>query len=531
MPILLTILNPEKVYTIEIIRKISEFINFSDEKYFILFLLLGSAFLILFLAVFRSFNMYLGIKIAADTLLYLSNEAFQRVMYEKYYFHKNTPANNLSSAIITKCSEISVMALQLANLVNGLIIIFFISIFMLIVNYQITLICYFVFFFIYYIFIKKYKYKVFINSKNISKRTSELYKIVGEMIGNIKNIILDKNYFYYSKNFYNTNLEYMNAAKYNKFITYLPKIIIESFVFLLIILIVIFIFLLDKNTSKHITFLVFFSLCFQRILPLLNQIYVSYSSTASLRGSYEDVFKLINKKINKKIYKKKLNFNNKIEFINVGFKYSENNKNVLTNVNITIYKNDKIGIIGSSGSGKSTFLDLLMGFLIPTEGKILIDNYNLEKNINLWHNNISYSSQNVFIQDCSLDKNISNKANYSEKKLINSLKKAQINDLIQLQKKEIYENTLGEQGKRLSSGQIQRLGIARVFFKDKEVVILDEATNALDSASEKLILNEFYSLKNKTLIICSHKYENLKQCNKIYKIKNGKLYEYNKKNF
>ena len=224
--------------------------------------------------------------------------------------------------------------------------------------------------------------------------------------------------------------------------------------------------------------------------------------------------------------KEKFTFKNKILIHKLSFKYNDNDHYVLKNLNLEINKGEIIGISGKSGSGKSTLLNLICSLLKPSSGSILVDDKLINNFQKEYQTKISYVTQKIYLIDDTIIKNIIfgiDSDNYDYKLFNDCIKKANLEDIIN--RLPLKENTvIGERGMRLSGGQQQRMGIARALYKSSEILILDEATNALDEESEKDILNTIYKLKDRlTIILCSHKKTVLDYCDKIYKIDNGTI--------
>ena len=199
----------------------------------------------------------------------------------------------------------------------------------------------------------------------------------------------------------------------------------------------------------------------------------------------------------------------------------------MQDVNFEIKKGSKIGVIGKTGEGKSTFLDLLMGLLEPQKGAIYIDSCKLSKETcDSWHSKVSHVPQKIFLSDDSFLENIAfgeEKDKINKKKVELVSKKSQIHELI-IKSEGGYNKKVGEQGISLSGGQIQRIGLARALYKEAELIILDEATNSLDSYTEKLIMEEINNLsKDLTVVIVSHSLDTLKNCDVIFEVKNKKI--------
>lgn len=256
-----------------------------------------------------------------------------------------------------------------------------------------------------------------------------------------------------------------------------------------------------------------------RIIGSLQRLRYSQPLNEILTKEIKNKFN-INKEYFKGTTNEYLPFKKEISFSKVSFSY-DLKKPIIKNLNFKIKKNICIGIVGDSGSGKSTITDLIMGLLKPTSGEIKIDNIALKNNVGSWQNNISYVSQSPFFLNDSIEKNIAfglplNKIN--RKLLVEVSKKAQIHDHINKLKFK-FNTKIGESGINFSGGQLQRIAIARALYRKSEILILDEATNSLDYKSELMFFEFLKKLKKKlTIIIISHKSENLNICDQVLKI-------------
>ena len=259
-------------------------------------------------------------------------------------------------------------------------------------------------------------------------------------------------------------------------------------------------------------------------------IFTSFTTVSGLEdslGKTADILKSFEEKNkNKDTNKSKLTFNKEIGFKNVCFSYSDNKAFKLNNIEFSIKKGEKIGIKGPSGSGKSTIVDLLLGLLQPTSGKILFDSEQLnENNIESWQEKIAFVSQSIFLTDESISQNVSftgEKQTIKEDKINSVLKNVNLLDYVN-KLPEGINSKVGERGSNLSGGQIQRIGIARALFKNKEVIVLDEATNSIDKHNEEIIMDYLSKIDGLTLILISHNDQLLKKCDQIFLINEGKL--------
>ena len=277
----------------------------------------------------------------------------------------------------------------------------------------------------------------------------------------------------------------------------------------------------------------FYGICVIKLLPAFQKIFNFYATIKSHKSAFENIEKdlLEANKLNfiefdddEKLHDK-LDFKNEVNLRNVSFHYPGKRKKGLSNINLNFKVGQKVGIVGKTGSGKSTLIDILCGFLEFDKGDFFIDGIKLEKNnvIN-WQKNISLFPQKFFISEGDLKTNIafgSSMKNINENRIKACLKNACLEEF-----SENLDLYLGENGDKISGGQCQRVAISRALYKKSELLILDEATSALDTITEKKIFSNLKNYENiKTIIIVTHRIETLKECDKLFYINNGILKE------
>ena len=288
---------------------------------------------------------------------------------------------------------------------------------------------------------------------------------------------------------------------------------------------------LNKDFNSLLPMLTLLSVAAVRLLPSFNSISTSLSTIKSLSPSLDLVTKEIQNVGKLKSEKnspidKDFSFNKNIVFDNVSFKYPSNVNNTLTEINLEILNESKVAIIGSSGAGKSTFINLLLGLLKPTKGNILVDGKKIEENLINWQFNIGYVPQDIYLLDDTIKNNITfDEETVDDNQLKKILKLSRLDKFID-SLPDGLETHIGERGARISGGQRQRIGIARALYKDPKVIVFDEATNALDSENERNIMREILELNvKKNLIIITHRQELVKTCDKIFAIEDGRIKE------
>jgi len=282
--------------------------------------------------------------------------------------------------------------------------------------------------------------------------------------------------------------------------------------------------------------LALYTLAAYRLMPSLQQV---YSQVAQIRFSvpaldilYDDLHSLTphNANLPKMKSVKPMGIGSSLSLDNVTFRYESQDKSAINNISLTIKALSTVGFVGSTGSGKTTTIDLILGLLKPQKGRIAVDDVAINsKNIRSWQRTIGYVPQQIYLSDDSISANIAfghdikdiNQDAVETAAKIANLHEFVINDL-----PHGYSTRVGEQGVRLSGGQRQRIGIARALYYDPGVLVFDEATSALDSVTEKAVMEAIHSLGNKkTIIMIAHRLSTVRHCNNIFVLDGGKLVE------
>lgn len=337
-----------------------------------------------------------------------------------------------------------------------------------------------------------------------------------------------ENTFYEKYKFHNKKITDVSIKL--SVINIIPKLIFEFIIIVIICGGVFYLINQNKNIIDAIPTIGLFSYAFIRLLPSLNKILVSLQRIKYSSAIVDEIFFIKKSLISNSIKEiKKLEFKDNIEIKNLDFEYIKSEK-ILSNLNLKLKKNSIVGIYGESGTGKSTFLKILMGLLSPASGNISVDGFPISENIKSWQKIVGYVPQNVFIMDNSLKFNISlldkdDQINYD--KVEEAISLTNLKEFKDKLAKGLDAN-LGEVGQKISGGQKQRIGIARAIYANPQVLVLDESTSNLDDDTEIEILEELSKLRlkrNLTIIIVSHKPAIKNYCDTLYEIKNKSIYK------
>ncbi len=366
-------------------------------------------------------------------------------------------------------------------------------------------------------------------AKNMLLNSRTLGKLL-DILNSTKEIIMFKKSDVFIKQYKNLEFKNLNLVRNAGIIQKLPKFFFEILVVLSFTFYVFFVNLNNQNISQLIPQLGIFFLALIRILPAITKILfyslkLKFGEVASLKIA--DDIKTLNEILSKKTTYQKISFKNSLELKNISFKYKNRGNMVLDNLNLVINKGDSLGIVGVSGSGKSTLVDIISGLLEPSKGEIVLDKKNIQKlKSTNWLDKIGYLPQENKLLDESILINITleydiEKINYDL--LEEVCHKTGLDNLINnLEQK--YDTKVGENGFGLSGGEKQRIGIARLLYAKKEILIFDESTSNLDEINKKKFIETVNNLSlDNTIIIISHDNEVTKGCNKRYQIKDAKL--------
>jgi ATP-binding cassette subfamily B protein len=297
-----------------------------------------------------------------------------------------------------------------------------------------------------------------------------------------------------------------------------PRLFLETIGFSLVAFVVVYLVLkYQRDINVFLPLLSLFVLGLYRLLPSVNRIYNSFNSILFHLKSLDLIH-------NDLIYEPEelgdepIEFKKEIQLKNIHFSYVPN-KPILRGVNLTIKKGEKVGIIGESGKGKSTLVDLIIGLYKPTKGEILVDGVPLNsKNIKSWRKKIGYIPQQIYLIDGTVAENVAFGEEIDEERVREVLKMANLLDFLEKEHEGIY-TYIGENGVKLSGGQKQRVAIARALYSNPEILVLDEATSALDSETEARIMDEIYRIgRDKTMIIIAHRLSTLDRCDRVVNI-------------
>ena len=458
----------------------------------------------------------------------LSISIYRRTLYQPYAVHCARNSSEVISGISSKTGAAISIITETSTLISSAVILGTILLALLSVDPLIALLAFGGFGLIYVVIIRLTRTQLRSNSERIARESTNVIKSVQEGLGGIRDVLIDGSQEAYCQIYRNADLPLRRAQGSNIFISASPRYAMEALGMLLISALAYILAQQADGLAKAIPTLGALALGAQRLLPALQQAYAAWSSIRGRQASLQDALELLDQPLLEQadhLCTSLLPFEQSISFKQLGFRYGPQTPYVLRQLDLSIPKGSRVGFIGTTGSGKSTCLDIVMGLLQPTDGTMEVDGQAITTTNNrAWQAHIAHVPQAIFLADSTIEENIAfgvPKDQIDHQRVREAAKQARIADNIEAWPKQ-YKTFIGERGIRLSGGQRQRIGIARALYKKADVIIFDEATSALDSETEDAVMQAIEGLSDKlTILIIAHRITTLKNCYQIIELGEG----------
>ena len=460
----------------------------------------------------------------------LSVSMYRKTLYQPYATHISKNSSEVINAVSVKSTLVIFgIVTPILILFNSAMMLTVVLIFLIAIDPVVSLILVSGFALIYALIIIRTTVRLKVAGEKIAMHSTLVIKAMQEGLGAIRDVIIDSTQEEYSELYRASDIELRSSQRRSQVIREAPRYLVESIGLVLIASVAFMASDSSEGVTDTLPILGALALGVQRMLPVVQQAYSGWGSIRTSIPSLIDVVDLLDQPIQEYQLSKitSIEFNKCLSFSEVSFQYSPDSPMVLRDINLEIPKGSRVGIIGVTGGGKSSLLDVVMGLLKPVSGVISIDGVPLDdQNNRAWQKQIGHVPQAIFLSDASIAENIAygvpaSKINHEAVK--RSAQQAQLSDAVESWADQ-YQTRVGERGVKLSGGQRQRIGIARALYKSPDLIIFDEATSALDNSTEAALIQAIGGLSSHlTIIMVAHRITTLKDCDLIFEIKDGCL--------
>lgn len=533
MPFLSVLGNQDSIQTNEYLFKVYSFFSFSSNKSFLIFLGVSALVILLLSAVIRTLTYHALFRFSNMRRHSIGQKLLKKYLQQPYKFFLNRNSSDVTKTILSETDIlIEQVIVPAVRLVTYSVVTIFLVLFLFIIDPLLALIlasifgCFYIFM---YLTVRQYLGKI---GKDRVKANGNRFKVVLETIGGIKDLKVLGREKVYLDSFKKPSFDFSYYSAISKTLSQAPQFLMEAIAFGSLLVMAIYGLTSDDfDLGKFLPVLGLYALGVLKLKPAIFEIYKNLSAIkfggSALDNVIKDLKELPTENVNIQNDNKRLLLKESLCLENVNFSYDNSTKLALENININIKVNTTVGIIGTTGAGKSTLVDIILGLLTPNDGRIMIDDNILStENIRQWQNSIGYVPQNIFLIDDTIASNIAfgvPKEQIDMEQVEQVAKMAKVYDFVSSLEKGFYTE-IGERGVRLSGGQRQRLGIARALYHNPELLVLDEATSALDNETEAEVMKAIDGMSgNKTIIMIAHRLSTVERCDMLIKIQNGKI--------
>lgn len=530
LPFIGILTQPEKVFGSPLMAGVVQALGITSGADLVLPLTIAFAVAALVAGGLRLLLLWVSTRLGNATGADLGIEVFRRTLYQPYSVHVARSSSEIISGITQKVGTATSVLISVVAVVTSAALFTAIMVTLLAIDPMVAIIAAVSFGTAYGIIAWLTRHRLVRNSQRIAQEQTRVVKALQEGLGAIRDVLLDGAQNVYCDVYRRAVMQLQHAGGENTFINQAPRYAMETLGMALIAALVLVMSYRPGGVAAALPILGMLALGAQRLLPLMQQLYGNWSVVAGSKAALIDVLGLLDQPLPAEATQPEpdpLTLKNTISFDKVRFQYVNNGPWVLDGIDLVIPKGARIGFVGSTGSGKSTALDLLMGLLEATQGKIMVDGKPVSHELKrAWQRTIAHVPQNIFLADTTVAENIAfgmplDQINHE--RVHKAAKQARIAEFIE-SSPEGYSTIVGERGVRLSGGQRQRIGIARALYKQASILIFDEATSALDSSTEQAVMEAIDSLDSDlTILMIAHRYTTLRNCDLIVQLEQGKM--------
>jgi len=534
MPFVSILSNPQTVHSNKYLLWFYENLGFSDVNTYILYAGVALLFVFLLSNLFLSFTVWFNLRFVRFVSYNLTRRLLYKYLSKPYEFFLRRNTADLTKNLFSEINLVVTGVIRPAteSMAQGVLAIS-ILVFLIIVNPLLALMAFGLMGGMYVVIFISIRRKLIRIGKGRVKRNKQRFTIASEALGGIKDVKLLGREKIYLERFSVHARRYEIYMATTKILSKLPKYIMEFVAFGGMLIVALYLFATNNKIDNILPIMALYAFAGYRLMPALQEVFRGFTE---VRGNMSSVDVLYNDLKDTRLDKEKistdviepLKFESSISMKNVQFTYEGTSTPVISDIDIEIKSNTTVGFVGTTGCGKTTAVDIILGLLIPQEGQIVVDGVPVTReNLRNWQRNLGYVAQYIYLADDTITRNIAFGVPDEEidmESVIRAAEIANIHDFIENNMKDGYETVVGERGVRISGGQRQRIGIARALYNDPSLLVLDEATSALDNVTEHAVMEAIDTLaRKKTIILIAHRISTVKKCDVIYLLDKGKI--------
>jgi len=528
LPFLAVLTSPERAFKYPIVLRVMRLSSITSLKQLVLLMAVGFAVAAMVAGASRMLVLWVSTRVAYGAGADFGSELYRRTLYQPYHVHIMRNSSELISAVTGKVEEtVHVLGLML-TLLNACMLLIFITSALFVIDPTVASLATAGFGGGYALITWVTRRRLARNSRRVAVEHTQLVKALQEGLGGIRDVLLDGTQAVYCEIYRNADHALRRAQGNTVFVSGSPRFVMESLGMVLIAALAFGISRAAGGVAAALPVLGALALGAQRLLPVLQQGYSAWATIVGSQTALATTLQLLDQPVPADALlptPPPLTLTDTLRFDAVRFRYSPNSPWVVNNLNLTISRGARVGFVGSTGSGKSTTLDLMMGLLTPTSGELLVDGRPIVGSIvRAWQQTIAHVPQSIFLADASIAENIAFGVRRGEidiERVRQAALQAQIADFIE-NRPNGYDALVGERGIRLSGGQRQRIGIARALYKQASLLVFDEATSALDTVTEQSVMDAIEALdRNLTIVLIAHRLSTVQRCDVIVELDHG----------
>ena len=538
LPLITAIMQPDIIKTNQYIAYVCNVFDLHSHRTFVIVCIIAVIFVFIFKDLFLMMEYYIQARFVYNNQFVMQQRMLSGFINRPYEFFLGAESGEILRVIQSDVTNVYVLLTNILGMFTELVVSLAITMTIFIIDPIMTT---FVIVMMIVVVIAISRFVKPVLKKKGEERhihSSLMYKWLLQSITGIKEVKVSAKENFFKENFEISGKKYISAEKWSTVFSNIPRLMIEMVSVCSTLAFIAFMIYKGKEIETLVPTLGAFAMAAMKLMPSANRIVGAINQIVFYEPSLNKLIMDIElfekdeekyrkyRKQDKNQVENNLTFNEKLELKNITYKYQNSDKLILDKVDMLIPIGKSIGIVGTSGAGKTTVVDILLGVLLAKNGEILADGKNVMDNYQEWLSHIGYIPQTIFMLDGDIKSNVAfgvKKEEQDEKKVWEALREAQLEEFVRTLP-EGLNTQIGERGMRLSGGQRQRIGIARALYNEPDLMVFDEATSALDSETEAAVMSSINNLHGKkTMIIIAHRLQTIKECDMVYRVGDGKI--------